>query len=83
MKKDDGIRTCRKCGRQISIIKWGFYHTAVVDAFPVMVRADAGGEDYVRADGSKVKAVELPYDSTDEQGEPAFRMHRKSCEVTG
>ena len=78
MKKDDGIRTCRKCGKQISVIKWGIYHSAVVDPYPVTVRADPDGDDYVRFDGSKVKAVELPYDS-EESGEPAYRMHRKTC----
>lgn len=78
MKKDDGIRTCRVCGKQVAIIKWRFYHSAVVDPFPVMVKADPAGEDYVRVDGSKVKAVEVPYEST-EPAEPAYRMHRKTC----
>ena len=63
MKNADGIRICKKCGKQIGIITWGIYRKTVVDLLPVMVKADPVGEDYVRVDGSKVKAVEVPYDS--------------------
>ena len=78
MKNADGIRICKKCGKQIGIISWGIYRKTVVDLLPVMVKADPAGEDYVRVDGSKVQAVEVAYDSP-EPVEPAYRMHRKTC----
>ena len=77
---DHGMKTCKHCGRPITIIKWGFYHTAVVDPGPVMVRPDPDGEDYVRFDGSKIKGSPVPYES-EEAAEPAYRQHRKTCGV--
>lgn len=76
----ESARTCRKCGKQIAVITWGIYRSAVVDAAAVMVAADPEGEDYLRIDGSKVKGVEVDYMS-DRAAEPAYRMHRKSCGV--
>ena len=80
MKKDDGIKTCKICGKPIGIITWGIYRKTIVDLIPIMVKADLDGEDYVRIDGSKVKAVEVAFDSVEPGAEPAYRMHRKSCE---
>lgn len=77
-KKEDGFRTCKVCGRPIGIITWGIYRKTVVDLMPVMVAADPEGEDYVRIDGSKVQAREVPFDYAG-PAEPAYRMHRKSC----
>ena len=79
-KAEDGYRTCRKCGKPIGVITWGIYRKSVVDLIPVMVTADPEGEDYVRIDGSKVKAREVAFDSQ-APAEPAYRMHRKSCGV--
>ena len=79
MRKDDGIRTCRECGKPVGIIKFGIYHTAVVDPEPVMVIANPDGEDYVRIDGSKVKAVEVSFMTDLPEAEPAYRQHRKTC----
>ena len=79
-KTEDGYRTCKKCGRPIGVITWGIYRKTVVDLMPVMVTADPEGEDYVRIDGSKVKAREVAFDSP-EPAEPAYRMHRRSCGV--
>ena len=76
--KDQGIKTCRWCGKRIGIITCGVYRKAVVDAEAVMVRADPDGEPYMRVDGSKVVGFEVGFDY---QGpsEPAYRPHRWSC----
>lgn len=73
----DKETTCRKCGKQIAVVTLGVYRKAVVDADPVWVLTDPEGEDYVRIDGSKVKA--RPAKMEEEQAEPAYRMHRKTC----
>ena len=75
----DRIRTCRKCGKRIGIIEWGIYRKSVVDPSPVMVIPDPDGEDYVRIDGSKVKARPASYENTEPGAEPAYRQHRKTC----
>ena len=59
------------------MITWGIYRKTVVDLIPVMVTADPEGEDYVRIDGSKVKAS--PAEIGTIQAEPAYRMHGKTC----
>lgn len=75
----DGITTCKFCGRKIGIITWGIYRKVVVDAEAVMVAADPAGEEFIRVDGTKVKAREVdPYEYTGPQ-EPAYRIHRKNC----
>ena len=75
------VKKCKFCGKPINIITWGIYRKVVVDAEAVIVRADPGGEEFVRIDGSKVKAVEVPYMPEDgETGEPAYRMHGRSCD---
>ena len=77
--KDNGVRTCRFCGKQIAVITWGVYRKVVVDAAAVMVAADPDGEEFVRIDGTKVRAREVdPYEYFGPQ-EPAYRAHRKNC----
>ena len=76
MKND--MKICKFCGKRIGIIEWGIYRKTVVDAAAVMVRADPDGEEYLRIDGSKVKAIEVAYDD-DGPAEPAYRPHRWSC----
>ncbi len=75
------VMTCRFCGKPVMVIKWGVYRKIVVDAETVRVAADPEGEEYVRYDGSKVKAREIAYDSQ-EPGEPAHRPHR-DCDSKG
>ena len=77
--KDSGIKTCRYCGKQVAIITWGAYRKIVVDAEAVMVEANPEGTDYVRIDGSKVKAFEVDFISDSGRAEPAYRPHRWSC----
>ena len=75
----DMVTRCRKCGRPISVITWGVYRKALVDAAAVMVVADPEGEEFLRVDGSKVLAREAGYEV--EGTEPAYRLHRKTCEA--
>ena len=74
-----GVNTCRFCGKQIGIITWGIYRKVVVDAEAVTVVADPEGEEFLRIDGSKVKAREIPMDEIRSDSEPAYRPHRISC----
>jgi len=74
----DSVKRCKFCGKPIDIITWGVYRKAVVDAEAVMVRADPDGEEFIRVDGSKVRAVIVDYES-EEKAEPAYRIHRLTC----
>ena len=74
------IHSCRFCGKPIMVVAWGIYRKVVVDAEAVMVAADPEGEEYVRIDGTKIRAREVPYES-EEKAEPAYRIHRKTCGV--
>ena len=69
-----GVRQCRHCGRNIAVITWGIYRKVVVDADAVMVVADPQGEEFVRIDGSKLMAKEMPFETSGT--EPAYKPHR-------
>ena len=77
----DGAKKCRFCGKEIAIITYGIYRKCVVDAEAVVVRADPEGEQFIRIDGTKIKAVELPFmpEDAEEGSEMAYRPHRWSC----
>lgn len=75
----DTVKTCRFCGKPVAIITWGVYRKIVVDAEAVMVEANPEGDEYVRFDGSKVKAFEVDFISDGGKAEPAYRPHRWSC----
>ena len=82
------ITKCRFCGKQIGIITYGIYRKVVVDAEAVVVQADPAGEEFVRVDGTKVKAVELPFmpdiTANGKNGcEMAYRPHQWSCRREG
>ena len=70
------INKCRKCGKEVGVITWGIYRKVVVDAEAVWVKADPEGEEFVRIDGSKVQAREA---GQMEEGEWAYRIHRRNC----
>lgn len=74
------VVTCKFCGKPIMVITYGVYRKAVVDAEAVMVKAAEGGEEYVRIDGSKVKAIEVDFITPEQGAEPAYRMHGRSCD---
>lgn len=77
--KGDSFKRCRWCGKQIGVITWGVYRKVVVDAEAVYVVPDEYGEEFVRVDGSKVRGREAGPGEI--QAEPAYRPHRKTCEV--
>lgn len=76
----DCFKLCRKCDQKIRIITWGVYRKAIVNAAAVMVVADPEGEEFIRMDGSKVRAREAAIGAI--QAEPAYRLHRKTCGVS-
>ena len=76
------VYTCKFCGKKIGVITYGVYRKAVVDAEAVMVAASEEGEEFVRIDGSKIRGVELPFlQNVEGVGEPAYRLHRRTCGV--
>ena len=79
MIKGQISQRCRKYGKEIAVITWGVYRKAIVDAEALEVVADPEGEEFIRIDGSKVRAREA------EPGtigyEYAYRQHRKTCGV--
>ena len=81
--KNTPIKVCRKCGQEILIIHERLYRTITVDADAVPVTADPLGDEYVRWDGTKVKARALKMDEMVEGEEYAYRPHRWTCGVDG
>lgn len=69
-------KKCRFCGKEIAIITWGIYRKIVVDAVAVWIVPDEEGDEFVRIDGSKMRGRKA---LAEEQGEPAYRIHRMSC----
>ena len=69
-------KKCRFCGKEIAIITWGVYRKIVVDAVAVWIVPDEEGDEFVRIDGSKTRGRKA---LAEEQGEPAYRIHRMSC----
>ena len=74
MKKSAGMKVCRKCGLMIDIIETGLYRKVIVDAVPYYVKPDPEGEQFLRIDGSKIQAKEMPFET--EGTEPAYKPHR-------
>ena len=74
----DGVNRCRKCGKPVAVICWGLYRKTLVDEEAVMVKADPEGEEYIRIDGSKVRAKIVPFEESGD-AEPAYRPHSKTC----
>ena len=67
------MQVCRKCGQMISVIQWGVYRKTVVDAVPYYVVPDPLGQQFLRVDGSKVRAREVPFET--EWSETAYKPH--------
>ena len=68
------MKICRKCGRMVDIITLGIYRKVVVDAVPYYVAPDPAGEQFLRIDGTKIQAKEMPFEK--EGTEPAYKPHR-------
>lgn len=74
MKNSTGMKVCRKCGQMIDIIERELYRKTLVDAVPYYVVPDPEGETFLRIDGSKVQAREVPFET--EGTEAAWKPHR-------
>ena len=79
--KNTPIKICRKCGRPIYIIHERLYRTIVVDADALEVVVDPLGDEFVRWDGSKLRARAIGRDEIVEGAEFAYRPHAKTCGV--
>ena len=77
--KSTPIKICKHCGKEILILSERMYRSIVVDADAVEVAADPLGDEYVRLDGTKVKARALKIDEIVTWAEYAYRPHRWSC----
>ena len=77
--KDTKIRICRQCGKEIFIIPQRMYRSIPVDAESVEVVADRLGEEFIRYDGTKVRARPIGRDEIVEGAEFAYRPHSKTC----
>lgn len=76
MRRDNAVKTCRKCGKLIGIIESGVYRKILVDAQVVEIVADSDGEQFVRIDGSKVCGKEADTGAIQLKTEWAYRPHR-------
>lgn len=76
------IKICKHCGKEILILSERVYRSIVVDAEAVAVVADPLGDEYVRLNGTKVKARALKIDEFDSRSEYAYRPHKWTCGVT-
>ena len=73
----DTFRLCRKCGKPVGLINTRPYRSILVDADAVQVKANEFGNEYIRWDGTKIRAREA--DPGEVLGvEFAYRPHR--CE---
>lgn len=79
--KTTPIKICKKCGKEILIIHERMYRTITVDADAMPVIADPLGDEFIRWDGTKVKARALKMDEIVEGEEYAYRPHRWTCGV--
>lgn len=77
--KSTRIRVCRQCGKEISIIPQRMYRSVIVDADAVEVIADRLGDEFIRFDGTKIKAREIGRDEIVKGAEYAYRPHAKTC----
>lgn len=56
---NDGPKTCRGCGAEILIFKaGGYYGRVTVDAEPVWIRQQSGGESFFTKDGRTVFGIQ-------------------------
>ena len=73
----DTFRLCRECGRPVAVIERGLYRKILVDASPVDMFPDEHGEEFIRLDGSKMRAVPADrWDDDRKEAEYVFRPHR-------
>lgn len=76
------IRECRGCGADIMIIRTDtVYGRIIVDAEPVWITMDAGGETFVLADGRIVRGwiAGDANDDPDTNFVEAYAPHKANC----
>ena len=79
--KTTTVKICKKCGKEIFILPQRMYRSITVDAEAVPVVADPLGDEFIRVDGTKVKARVLKIDEEATGEEYAYRPHRWTCGV--
>ena len=75
----DTFRLCRKCGKPIAVISERIYRNIIVDADAVEVIADPLGDEYIRWNGTKMRARAVKPDEVTASAEFAYRPHRWTC----
>ena len=81
--KTTPIKICRKCGKEILIIPERMYRSITVDADAIEVVADPLGDEFIRYDGTKMKARAIKPDEIVTGAEYAYRPHKWTCGVDG
>ena len=79
--KTTTVKICKKCGKEIFILPQRMYRSITVDAEAVPVVADPLGDEFIRVDGTKMKARALKMDEIVDGEEYAYRPHRWTCGV--
>ena len=79
--KSTPIKICKKCGKEILIIHERMYRTITVDADAMEVVADPLGDEFIRWDGSKLRARAIGRDEIVPGAEFAYRPHRWTCGI--
>ena len=80
--KDTRVKICRKCGQPIYIIPQRMYRSIPVDAEAVEVVADTLGDEYIRWDGTMMRARKIGRDEIVQGAEYAYRQHSKTCGIS-
>ena len=85
-RRNSGPRLCRGCGAEVLIIKSGsYYGRVVVDAEPVWVKQQTGGESFLTADGRTVFGIQAgdADDDSDTNFIEAYVPHKGHCPNNG
>ena len=85
-RTNDGPKLCRGCGAEILIIKsGGYYGRVTVDAEPLWIRQETGGESFFTMDGRTVFGVQAgdADDDPDANFLEVYRPHKGHCPTGG
>ena len=84
-RNEDAERICRGCGAPVRIIKTGgIYNTVMVEADPVRVIQQTGGESFITEDGRTVFGFQAgDADDDPDSGVKAYRPHKGRCPNNG
>lgn len=83
----NGLKKCRGCGREIRWMRTTAGHAMPVDAEPVWIRLESGGDTFVRRDGAIVfgKKIGDAYDDDDPDTNllEVYESHFATCPAGG